>query len=505
LNQIPIEPLQSSTFHPIVDQIVAVIPKDTHIYLVGGAVRDAFLSRTSHDLDFILPENALELARKVADHLGAAFYPLDPVRNYGRVILPPTEGNRFVVDFASFQGMSLTEDLLGRDFTVNAMAVGLHQSLQLFDPLRGLSDLKAKRLRACTPDAFKNDPIRILRGIRLAEAFEFQIMPETLGFMRQATPLLQNTSPERIRDELFRILDGSKPATSIRALEYLDVLPLILPELAPLKGLTQPAPHIADAWEHTLDVVQKLQDILLVLSPSYEPDLAASLRMGLISLRLGRFRAQLESHLTTVLNPDRTLKSLLLLAALFHDTGKPATKTTDENGRIRFLDHEQIGAQLASQRIQALQFSNAEVNRLVLIVRQHMRPLHLTQTGQLPSKRAIYRLFRVCGEAGIDVGLLSLADVLATYGSTLPQDLWAHHIEVVRALFEAWWESPSISVSPPQLVNGSDLLTELGLTSGPIIGQLLESIREAQAVGQIQDRNQALRFARDYLEELKDG
>jgi poly(A) polymerase len=169
------------------------------------------------------------------------------------------------------QGKTLKEDLLARDFTINAMAVGLHQPLKLFDPLGGLSDLKAKNLRACSSDSFKNDPIRILRGIRLAGAFDLHIMPETLNLIHRATPLIQNASPERIRDELFRMLDGPKPATSIRALEYLDVLSFILPELPPLKGLSQPVPHIADAWEHTLDVVHKLQAILLVLSPRYEP------------------------------------------------------------------------------------------------------------------------------------------------------------------------------------------------------------------------------------------
>jgi putative nucleotidyltransferase with HDIG domain len=497
--------LEFSNLPPIVEKIVDLNQRDTPIYLVGGAVRDAILSQTTHDLDFVLPENALEFARKVADHLHAAFYPLDPIRQYGRVILPATAGKRLVIDFTGLQGKTLKEDLLARDFTINAMAVGLHQSLNLFDPLGGLSDLKAKNLRACTPDSFKNDPIRILRGIRLAGAFELHIIPETLSLMRQAISLIQNASLERIRDELFRMLDGPKPSTSIRALDYLGVLPVILPELPPLKDLSQPEPHIADAWEHTLDVVHKLKAILSVLSPQYEPDLAASLSMGLISLRLGRFRSQIESHLTTQLNPERNLKSLLMLAALYHDVGKPATRMIDEHGRIRFLDHEHTGAQLASQRAQTLQLSNTEVYRLVLIVRHHMRPLYLSQTGQLPSNRAIYRLFRVCGEAGIDICLLSLADVLATYGSTLPQEVWSHHIDVVRSLFEAWWEYPSASISPPQLIKGSDLIQEFDLVPGPIIGQLLESIREAQAVGQIQDREQALQFARKHLEDIKDG
>ena len=494
---------QPFVFHPILDRIIPALPPDTPVYLVGGAVRDAMLARPSHDLDFVLPAHALQIARQVADAIGGAFYPLDEERNYGRAIFTEADGTRLVLDFSGYQGADLESDLRGRDFTVNAMAVEARQSQTLFDPLGGAADLHARQLRACSIDAFIADPIRILRGVRLAAAFDFHIQPDSRQLMRQATHLIPRVSPERLRDELFRILDGPRPAAALRGLELLGVLPFVLPELAALKGLKQPSPHIHDAWNHTLDVLNKFHDVLEVLGRQHDPETAASLHMGQISLRLGRYREQIDAHLAAALNPERSLRSLLFLAALYHDIGKPETYSTDDEGRVRFFDHDQVGAQIAGQRAHALQLSNAEITRLKTVVRDHMRPLLLANSGRLPSRRAIYRFFRHAGPAGVDLCLLSLADVLATYGPALPQDLWANHIEVVRTLLSAWWEKPAEIVSPPSLVTGHDLIAELGLSPGPLIGQLLEAIREAQAVGQIQDRAGALSFAINYIANKK--
>jgi putative nucleotidyltransferase with HDIG domain len=217
-------------------------------------------------------------------------------------------------------------------------------------------------------------------------------------------------------------------------------------------------------------------------------------------MRLGRYRELLEKHLSVRLNQDRPLRPLLFLAALYHDAGKPQTRSVDDDGRIRFFRHEEVGAKQISRRSGALQLSNAEMDRVKTIVRHHMRPLLLAQTGDLPpSRRAIYRFFRDTGPAGIDICLLSLADVLSTYGLTLPQEVWARHLDVIRSLFEAWWERPAELVSPPSLVNGHDLIAELRISPGPLLGKMLEDIREAQATGQVQNHRQALSLAKSLL------
>jgi len=488
-------PYQSPALH-LMRRIAEALPADVPVYLVGGTVRDLLLGREIHDWDFTLPGNALRVARWTADQLGGAYFPLDEEHDTGRVIWTDDTGRRVHLDFAGMRGVILEDDLRARDFTINALAVDVRHPQEIYDPLGGANDLQAGLLRVCGPDALNDDPLRVLRGIRQAAAMNLKIAPETRALMKSAAPGLVRISSERLRDEMFRILDGARPEACLRALDILGVLPYVLPELSRLKGETQPAPHVKDVWEHTLDVLRALGDVLAVLAPEYDEEKAANLAYGLVVKRLGRFRQPLSTHLGQALNTDRPLRPLLFLAALYHDIAKPQTRKIDESGQLHFYEHDALGADMASKRAQQLHLSNQEMERVALVVRHHMRPahlmrLHLAQAGTV-TPRAIYRFFRDTGPAGVDICLLSLADFLATYGATLPQEAWAQHLEIVRSLLEAWWEHPQQAVKPPSLINGHDLIQSFHLLPGPQIGQLLEAVREAQAEGQVNDREQAL-------------
>ena len=495
---------------PPMKRVIAALPAGAELYLVGGAVRDTLLGRANYDLDFVLPAGALRFARQLADRLGGAYYPLDPDRDYARIVLEmgesPAGGGRIKLDFAAYQGAALEDDLRLRDFTINAMAISLHQPHRIVDPLGGAADLAARRLRACSPASFENDPLRILRAIRQAIDFDLSITPETLNLMRQASSHLGNVSMERIRDELFRILEGSNPRSALEILDRIGVLGSILPELVAMQGVKQSPPHIYDVWMHTLDVVNKLAAVLAVLSASYDPDKASNLLLGLVSLRIGRYRQELRDHLAEQLNPDRSLCALLYFSALYHDSGKPACLQVDAEQRTRFLGHDHESERLVALRAGELRLSNQEIERLRLVTRHHMRPFLLGQMDVSPTRRAIYRFFRDTGPAGVDICILSLADMLATYGATLQQDIWAHHLDVIRCLLEAWWEHPVEQISPPALINGHELMAELDLPPGPLIGRLLEAIREAQAVGKVTARSEAVNLARSLaISGLDDG
>jgi len=496
------------TFPPILDSVRAALPDGLTVYLAGGAVRDALLGRRIHDLDFVLEQDAIKTARGVAKVLSregtatitkADFYPLDPERDTGRVIVTNEAGSRTLLDFAALRGPDLEADLLGRDFTLNAIAFNLSDNT-IHDPLGGVMDLKEKRLRACSPSAFADDPVRILRGVRLAANFGFSILPEARKAMKEAAGLLRNVSPERIRDELFRILDGLQPATCLRALDLLEALDRVLPELSALKGVKQTAPHVHDVWEHTLATVRTLESLFSALAPDYNPDTASDVLNGLMVRRIGRYRQQIGETFATPLTADRSLRSLLFLAALYHDVAKPQSKKVDEEGQLRFWDHDQEGAEIAARRGHALALSNEETTRLETVIRNHMRILfhanRLGREGKPPSRRAVYRFFRDTGPAGVDVCLLALADMRATYEQTLPQEAWAAVLEVVRLMLENWFEKPAESIAPIALVNGDDLMGELNLQPGVIIGEMLEAIREAQAKGEVSTREQALDLAR---------
>ncbi len=492
------------SFSPLLDSVHEALPADQEIYLVGGAVRDALLGRESHDLDFAVPANGIKLARRIANKLKGAFYPLDNERDTGRVVMIQEDGMRTVMDFATYRGAGIEADLRDRDFTLNAIAYNLGTEV-IFDPLKGANDLRAKLIRACTPESLANDPVRVLRAVRLAAGLDFQIDKGTRQKMKQAAEGLRSVSPERLRDELFRILEGPQPGTAIRALEMLGVLPHILPELPALKGVEQPTPHVYDVWTHTLSVMNHLEDLLAALALGYDPESTGDLFTGLLVLRLGRYREQFAAHFANPLNADRSVRALLFFAALYHDVAKPACKTTDEDGRIHFWDHDVQGAEMAAARANVLHLSNDEIHRLRLIIRHHMR-VHfhsnrMEKEHREPSRKAIYRFFRDAGEAGVDLALLAMADTRATRGHTLTQGTWAAALDICRTFLENYWEKPTETVYPPRLLDGNEVMTAFDLKPGPRVGEVLEAIREAQATGKVHSREDALAFAREWLEE----
>jgi hypothetical protein len=169
-------------------------------------------------------------------------------------------------------------------------------------------------------------------------------------------------------------------------------------------------------------------------------------------------------------------------------------QTRDAEGQFRFENHEQLGGGLIAQRGTALRLSNHEIDRLKTIVKGHMRPTQLARLEKKPISRDLYRYFRDLGESGIDIGILSLADLLAAYGPPIPQERWRNQLEVVKSLMAAWWENNERVVNPKTLLSGEDLLQEFNLHPGPIIGRLLELLREEQAEGKINTRAEALRF-----------
>lgn len=466
------------------------------IYLVGGAIRDRLLHRPIHDLDFVTPEDGQKLARIIANAFNGDYFPLDNERGIGRAIID-YGGERYEVDISRYRGADLAEDLLGRDFTVNAMAVDLRgDPTQIIDPLGGLIDLKARRLKRCSQTSISDDPIRLLRAIRQATAFKFQIAPETRADMRANVGRLPDCSVERVRDEFMKTLDGPAPHAALRVMDALKVLPLIVPETVAMHNVTQRPPHVYDVWEHTLKVIEALDNVLAVISPTRTDETAADGFLGMIVYRLDRYRKPLQAHITQSWPNGRTHRSLLMLAALLHDCGKPATRSIDDQGVIHFYQHEQVGADMTLIRATELRLSNDEAERVTEIVRQHMRPMHLAQANSEISRRSLYRYWNGTGEAGVDVAILTQADYLGVYGHTIQLKGWLWHLEIVAQLLEGYYFQREVVVSPPPLVNGNDLMRELGLTPGPRIGELLRAIAEAQAVGEITSVEGALELAR---------
>jgi putative nucleotidyltransferase with HDIG domain len=470
--------------------------RGVRVWPVGGAVRDALLGRPVRDWDFAVDGDALGLARAVADALGGAYFPLDVDRGTGRAIVTTADDTRLELDFAALRGASLDADLSARDFTVNALA--LDEMGALVDPTGGQADLAAGRIRATGRRAFRDDPVRLLRAVRIEAELGFEIEPQTRAWIRRDAALLALPAAERVRDEFVRLLAIEGVASHLQRCDGFGLLSHVLPELEPLRHLTQSPPHRFDAWRHTLLTVDTLERVVAAVTgeevgPAALADVPPA-AWGDLARVLGQFADDVAAHLAVEVSGGRDRALLLKLAALLHDVGKPETWSQGEDGRIHFYDHEPVGARIAAARMQALRFSRDEVERMRAIVGGHLRPAYLARTDQV-TRRAVYRYFRATGDAGVDVVLLCLADHLATWGPDLQERRWARRLDVAETLLAHYFERHGETVAPPPLVTGHDLMAELGLDAGPEIGRLLEALREAQAAGEVRTREEALALA----------
>ncbi|HDN80895.1 MAG TPA: CCA tRNA nucleotidyltransferase [Chloroflexi bacterium] len=466
-------------------------------YLVGGCVRDRLLGRGSKDFDFVVPQGALELAREIARRFRGVFVPLDEERDTGRVVFREPEGRFFFVDIARCNGDTLEEDLRRRDFTINAIAVRASDwdkpQPEWIDPLGGREDLRRKLIRMASPTAFRDDPARMLRAIRFAASLGFTIGDETLRQIREDSPLLLRASIERLRDEICYILAQGNTAQHILLMDELGLLEQLFPPLGPLKGMMQTYPHHLDGFQHTIETLRQLDWVLAELSaPSPREGRAAPLHHN-----LGELKVAILEHINQKTAGERNRLVILKLATLLHDVGKPATLSIDERGITHFYGHEWEGAREAAKAVRRLRFSNQEVEGVGIIVAHHMRPALLSREPEV-TRRAIYRFFRDTGSWGVEICLLALADHLATWMEGLTPERWERRTYVVGMLLEHYFRRKEV-IAPPPLVRGGELIKALGLEPGPIVGKLLEAVREAQAAGEIRTKDEALHLAEKLL------
>lgn len=473
------------------------VQKGAQVWVVGGAVRDMLMGLPVHDWDYVTDRDALTLARQVATALGGGYFTLDVERGIGRVLLSTQGRKRTVLDFALLQLPTLEADLSQRDFTINALAVDAEG--YLIDPLGGRFDIENRVLRTTHPQAFMTDPVRLLRAVRLAVQLSFAIAPETETLMCRDAPLLARTSPERVRDEVVRMLELANAAHSFQQLSTYGLLEPIMPDLSRTQGVTQSWPHHLDVWGHTLTVVRAVEELLYLLGiaqwevPPRSPGVPPAI-WGDVQRALGQFAEDLIEHLNHPIGGscDRTV--LLKLGALLHDIGKPETRSEDAQGHVHFYGHEQVGAQKAREQLQRLRFSRNESEWVARLVEGHMRLMHLSEARPV-TRRAIYRYFRDLGDAGVETILLGLADHLAVWGAMLDERHWAARLETAELLLTHYFEHYTQTIAPEPLVSGHDLMERLGLPPGPSIGKLLAELRERQAAGEIRTPEEALVLA----------
>ena len=457
--------------------------------LVGGGVRDLLMGRTPRDLDIITQEVAREAAGRIAEALNGHPFALDEPRGQYRVAL---EGAADEVDISHVE--DLEADLLRRDFTIDALASEVREDDALgpvIDICDGLRDLERRTVRMVSAANLAEDPLRLLRAVRIATELQYAVEPKTADAIQRLAHRLGEAAGERQRDEVARILATPRAAQGVRLADDLGLLDVLLPELAPAKGVEQPKQHhYYDVFEHSLQALAALDEMLHDVETATErPWLGPDFREVMAGFDVGAYVGEKTGGLSRLV--------LLKLATLLHDVSKPETKAVQADGRIRFFGHSERGATKAQGICERLRLGNRETRFVTVLIEEHLRPTQLAQRGDRPSRRALYRFARDLGEAAPACLILSLADAAAARGPLLQRERWRGHVAYCRyVLYEAARIDSPEKGGRRRLVTGHDLMAELGMQPGPELGKVLALLDEAQAVGEIETREAALDYAR---------
>ncbi len=449
------------------------------LYLVGGILRDIFLGRTkeSLDFDFCLKKGAINFARNLAGEIKAGFVVLDKKHGACRLVKKINEGF-CTLDFTDFRGKDLEEDLLHRDFTINAFAVELEKALtglplagSIIDPYAGQRDLKAKLIRMLNKRSFDEDPLRVLRAFSFACILGFKIDKQTLKLIKLKKDKLKNISSERIRDELFKIFDAPDTYAYLRQMDDLRILKIVMPELELMRNVKQGPYHHLDVWEHSLETIRQLDRLM-------------------IELRKNR---EVQEYLNEIVSFGRRRRALIKLGALLHDIGKPKAKRR-KAGKTTFYGHEKAGLGFTKNITGRLKLSGHEENALQKMVFCHLRPGYLADHEEI-TPRAIFRYFRDTAEEAVSVLLISIADQRSTKGRLTTKKSSIQHERVILGLIKEYFKR-SKEKRPVRLINGDILMKEFRLSPSPLIGKILSEIEELQAIGKVKDKQAALKAAK---------
>jgi poly(A) polymerase len=464
---------------PAITYLTQLIPLTSQkIFIVGGSVRDLLIGKQDiKDIDLLMPSGSENIAPAFAAMINGSFFSLDEERKITRVV-KRTNGEFIQFDFTNFEGPDLTADLTRRDFTVNAMALDLREFMRsnsldgLIDLFNGKQDVKDRLIRVVKPEVLDEDPLRLLRAVRFEATLGFTIESVTAEHIRSRSRLITKPSPERLRDEFFLILGERNAENHLQLMDSLGLLSPLLPELEPLRGFAPGRYHVHDVLTHSIKTAGYLDSVLDDL-PKMSPEHAASVL----------------AHLDESLEHLIPRKAALRFACLLHDMAKPET-FSNADGHVRFHGHDNLGAERAALVCRRFRLSRDTEKTVTTVIKQHMRLFNLSTPGG-PSNNAMYRYCRDLGDALSESLILAQADARATAEIMLKEKFT--DTEKPMAVVLDYYYSKFLKVEARPLITGQDLIDH-GLVPGPQFREILEEIKERQAVGALKDRAEAIAY-----------
>lgn len=454
------------------DEILSkIIDKfDNEIYLVGGTVRDFYMGLESTDRDIIvMDEDARDFALKLSELFQATFVPLDEENKIYRIVLPDKIN---YIDVTNPVGDSIEKDLMRRDLTINAIAVNIRTG-ELIDISGGVTDIMNKCINYVNELNFVDDPLRLLRVYRFQALYGFQLAPETINAVCKYSDLIHKPAVERINYELLKLFGGEYAHVALENMNKTWILEEIFPFVKELKQVPPNSHHHLDLFHHSIETVKQVQVLY-----NEAPD-------------------EVKEHLSRIDFGGFSRLAHLKLAAFMHDIGKFSTWTIEE-GKHRFIKHDDIGSKMSVKILKDLHFSNKQIDYISSMIKYHIYPSHVMTSPQITEK-IMMRYVRKMDTNSIDAIILAQADRLSARGPEITDQIVERNITSLNMLLRFYLEARETLKPLPKLLSGNDVMQILNIKPSKRLGKIMEALHEAQISGDVITKEHAIEFVKNMV------
>lgn len=440
---------------------------DNEIYLVGGTVRDFYLGNESVDRDIIvMDEDARVFALKLAEFFDATFVPLDEENKIYRLVMSDKIN---YIDITNPIENSLEKDLMRRDLTINAIAVNI-RSGEIVDISGGVTDIKNGCINYVNELNFVDDPLRLLRVYRFQAMYGFELAPETISAVCRYSDLINKPAAERINYELMKLFNGEFAHVALENMNKTWILEEIFPIVKELKQVPPNSHHHLDLFHHSIETVKQVQNLYNVSSD------------------------EVKEHLNKIEFGGFSRLAHLKLAAFLHDIGKFSTWTIEE-GKHRFIKHDDVGAKMSLKILKDLHFSNKQADYISSMIKYHIYPSHVMTSPQITEK-IMMRYVRKMDKNSIDAVILAQADRLSARGPEITDEIVERNISSLNMLLRFYLEARETLKPLPKLLTGDEVMTLLNIKPSRKLGEIMNALHEAQISGDVTSKEHAVDFVK---------
>lgn len=438
---------------------------DNNIYLVGGAVRDALMGKVSHDLDIIVTDcPAKEFAEEFAQNNDiATIVTLDEINNIYRVVMSDKVN---YIDITNPINNSLEEDIKRRDITINSVALNIKTN-EILDLTGGVNDIKEGVIRAVSEENMVDDPLRMIRVYRFASVLGFKIDKETEKMIKNHLGLILMPAVERRNCEILKLFGGKYAHDVIKMMDKLGLIDILFPIMLDVKKVPPNTHHHLDLFNHSLETVKQIQEIFETSGD------------------------EVQEHLMKIDFGGDTRLAHLKFAGFLHDIGKFSTWTIEDDGRHRFIRHDEIGEELAKGILKKQKFSKKQIDYISSMIRHHMYPSSVISSPVINDK--IYmRYVRKAGDNAIDLITLAKADRLSARGELVTEEMVKENIDGLNRLQDFYIKIKPTLKPIPKLLDGNEIMEILNIPPSKQLGIIMDSLSEAQLDGKVITKEDAI-------------